>query len=102
MIASYESDGKALEVFCENVHAPGPALSSNYRMIEAQMDALSPAVQCAAQVVCALVLKCAQSLSVHCSKYCNASSRVFFGYSPVCGGGGQRKPCRSAVAIRDY
>lgn len=77
-IATYEGEEKALEVAREGVHAR-PSLSGVYRLIEAQMDELSPEGRMDAEVARALVLKHAQRLSVHRCKCCNFRSRAFSG-----------------------
>lgn len=83
-IATYEGEEKALEVAREGVHAR-PSLSGVYRLIEAQMDELSPEGRMDAEVARALVLKHAQRLSVHRCKCCNFRSRAFFWHCPACG-----------------
>ncbi|XLM22972.1 lipopolysaccharide assembly protein LapB, partial [Chromobacterium piscinae] len=83
-IATYEGEAKALEGVREAVHAR-PSLAGVYRMIEAQMDELSPEGRMDAEVARALMLKHSQRLSVHRCKCCNFRSRAFFWHCPACG-----------------
>ncbi|MDF0605599.1 lipopolysaccharide assembly protein LapB [Neisseriaceae bacterium TC5R-5] len=83
-IATYEGEEKALEATREAVHAR-PNLHGIYRLIEAQMDILSPEGRLDAEVARALILKHAQRLSVHRCKCCNFRSRAFFWHCPACG-----------------
>jgi lipopolysaccharide biosynthesis regulator YciM len=83
-IATYEGEAKALEGVREAVHAR-PSLAGVYRMIEAQMDELSPEGRMDAEVARALLLKHSQRLSVHRCKCCNFRSRAFFWHCPACG-----------------
>ena len=83
-VATYEGEAKALEAVREAVHAR-PNLLGVYRLIEAQMDELSPEGRMDAEVARALVMKHAQKLNVHRCKRCNFRSRAFFWHCPACG-----------------
>nr|WP_176426046.1 lipopolysaccharide assembly protein LapB [Chromobacterium sp. ASV5] len=83
-IATYEGETRALEAVREAVHAR-PSLSGVYRLIESQMDELSPEGRMDAEVARALLFKHAQRLSVHRCKCCNFRSRAFFWHCPACG-----------------
>lgn len=82
-IVTYENEQKALEAVREVVHAR-PSLSGIYRLIEAQMDDLSPEGRGDAEVARQLVMKHSQRLSVHRCKRCNFRSRAFFWHCPAC------------------
>jgi lipopolysaccharide biosynthesis regulator YciM len=56
-----------------------------YRLIEAQMDELSPEGRMDAEVARALIQKHAARLTVHRCKCCNFRSRAFFWHCPACG-----------------
>lgn len=83
-MCTYEGEGPALEVVREAVRAR-PTLSGVYRLIEAQMDALSPEGRMDAEIARALIAKHGQRLSVHRCKCCNFRSRAFFWHCPACG-----------------
>ncbi len=82
--AAYEGETKALEAARESVHAR-PTLSGVYRLIEAQMGALSLEGRMDAEVARAVLQKHAQRLLVHRCKCCNFRSRAFFWHCPACG-----------------
>jgi lipopolysaccharide biosynthesis regulator YciM len=83
-LCTYESDSVALESVREAVQAR-PTLSGVYRLIEAQMDELSPDGRMDAEMARALIAKHAQRLSVHRCKCCNFRARAFFWHCPACG-----------------
>lgn len=83
-VATYEGEAKALEAVREAVHAR-PNLLGVYRLVEAQMDELSPEGRMDAEVARALIMKHAQRLTVHRCKRCNFRSRAFFWHCPACG-----------------
>lgn len=83
-LCTYESEQAALEAVRDTVHAR-PSLAGVYRLIEAQVDALSPEGRMDAEVARALIAKHAQRLSVHRCKCCNFRSRAFFWHCPACG-----------------
>lgn len=83
-LCTYENEQAALEAVRESVHAR-PSLSGVYRLIEAQMDTLSPEGRMDAEVARTLISKHAQRLFVHRCKYCNFRSRAFFWHCPACG-----------------
>ncbi|BEV71831.1 MULTISPECIES: lipopolysaccharide assembly protein LapB [unclassified Paludibacterium] len=83
-LCSFGNEAQALESVREAVQAR-PSLSGVYRLIEAQMDALSPEGRMDAEVARALIAKHAQRLSVHTCRCCNFRSRAFFWHCPACG-----------------
>jgi lipopolysaccharide biosynthesis regulator YciM len=83
-ISTYEDRDRALEATREAVYAR-PSLGGIYRLIEAQMDVLSPEGRMDAEAARALIMKHAQRLSVHRCKCCNFRSRAFFWHCPACG-----------------
>jgi lipopolysaccharide biosynthesis regulator YciM len=83
-LCTYESEQQALDAVREAVQAR-PSLSGVYRLIEAQMDALSPEGRMDAEVARSLIAKHAQRLAVHRCKCCNFRSRAFFWHCPACG-----------------
>lgn len=83
-LCTYESEQAALEAVRDSVHAR-PSLSGVYRLIEAQVDTLTPEGRMDAEVARALIAKHAQRLSVHRCKCCNFRSRAFFWHCPACG-----------------
>ncbi|MDC7708891.1 lipopolysaccharide assembly protein LapB [Vogesella indigofera] len=83
-VATYEGEARALEAVREAVHAR-PNLLGVYRLVEAQMDELSPEGRMDAEVARALIMKHAQRLTVHRCKRCNFRSRAFFWHCPACG-----------------
>ncbi|MBV8047851.1 MAG: lipopolysaccharide assembly protein LapB [Paludibacterium sp.] len=83
-LCNYEGDQQALDAVRDAVQAR-PSLSGVYRLIEAQMDALSPEGRMDAELARALIAKHAQRLSVHRCKCCNFRSRAFFWHCPACG-----------------
>jgi lipopolysaccharide biosynthesis regulator YciM len=83
-ICTYEGESSALMSVRESVQAR-PTLSGVYRLIEAQMDALTPDGRMDAEVARSLIAKHAQRLSVHRCKCCNFRARAFFWHCPACG-----------------
>ncbi|QBJ78921.1 MULTISPECIES: lipopolysaccharide assembly protein LapB [Aquitalea] len=83
-LSAYEGEERALEVARQAVHAR-PSLMGVYRLIEAQMDELSPEGRMDAEVARALIQKHAARLTVHRCKCCNFRSRAFFWHCPACG-----------------
>ena len=83
-LSAYEGEERALEVARQSVHAR-PSLMGVYRLIEAQMDELSPEGRMDAEVARALIQKHAARLTVHRCKCCNFRSRAFFWHCPACG-----------------
>jgi lipopolysaccharide biosynthesis regulator YciM len=83
-LCAYEGKQKALESVREAVQAR-PSLTGVYRLIEAQMDALSPDGRMDAELARTVVAKHAQRLSVHRCKCCNFRSSAFFWHCPACG-----------------
>jgi lipopolysaccharide biosynthesis regulator YciM len=67
------------------VRACPPQPDGVYRLIEAQMDELSPEGRMDAEVARALIQKHAARLTVHRCKCCNFRSRAFFWHCPACG-----------------
>jgi lipopolysaccharide assembly protein B len=83
-LCTYESEQAALEAVRESVHAR-PSLKGVYRLIEAQVDTLTPEGRMDAEVARALIAKHANRLSVHRCKCCNFRSSAFFWLCPACG-----------------
>ncbi len=95
-VATYEGEARALEAAREAVHAR-PSLNGVYRLIESQMDGLTPEGRLDAEVIRALVFKHAQRLTVHRCKCCNFRSRAFFWHCPACGEWESFTPNRSEI-----
>lgn len=83
-ICTYEGKALALESVREAVQAR-PSLSGVYRLIEAQMDTLSPDGRMDAELARTVVAKNAQRMALHRCKCCNFRSRAFFWHCPACG-----------------
>lgn len=83
-ICTYEGEQPALETLREAVQAR-PSLTGVYRLIEAQIDVLSPEGRVDAELARTLIAKHAQRLAVHRCKCCNFRSRAFFWHCPACG-----------------
>jgi len=93
-LCTYESEALALESVRAAVQAR-PTLSGVYRLIEAQMDELSPDGRMDAEIARTLIAKHAQRLSVHRCKRCNFRARAFFWHCPACGEWESFSPNRS-------
>ncbi|HJV07187.1 lipopolysaccharide assembly protein LapB [Paludibacterium denitrificans] len=83
-LATYEGEHEALLAVRETVHAR-PSLMGVYRLLEAQMEDLSPEGRLDTEMTRALIQKHALRLTVHRCKCCNFRSRAFFWHCPACG-----------------
>jgi lipopolysaccharide biosynthesis regulator YciM len=95
-VATYEGEAAALGFVREAVHAR-PGLAGVYRLIEAQMNDISPEVRLDAEVIRGVVMKHAQRLTVHRCKCCNFRSRAFFWHCPACNEWESFTPNRSEI-----
>ncbi|MCW3481378.1 lipopolysaccharide assembly protein LapB [Neisseriaceae bacterium JH1-16] len=95
-VATYEGEHQALDAVREAVHSR-PSLAGVYRLIEAQMDELSPDKRMDAELARTVVMKHAARLTMHRCKCCNFRSRAFFWHCPVCGEWESLTPNRSEL-----